>query len=463
MLDRFHNYAVDLPTLHYDQVNVFKKFRKKNVRRLAVRCGRRWGKTELGKVLASDDVINGYPVGWFAPDYRIMAEAYNEIMTGLMPIKKSSSKTEGIMRFITGGRIDFWTLENERAGRSRMYKTVIIDEGAFTKPNMMSIWEQSIEPTLLDLRGKVIVLSNTNGISEDNFLYRICEDARLADEQEPGSAGKQYGFREYHAPSFNNPHVPRRLPGESKADHQKRRDAEFADLKSKKHPLVFKQEYLADFIDWSGIAFFGRESLLVNDQPIPYPTLIDAVYATIDTAVKTGSDNDGTGVVYWGICKQVPTPYPLLVLDWDIRKIEGALLESWLPTVFQNLEQLARATGARHGSLGAWIEDKGSGSILLQQAARRNWKAHPIATTLTAVGKDERAMSVSGYVYQGKVKITTPAYNKVTIYNDTSRNHFMSQVMGFRIGDKDAAKRADDLLDCFTYGISIGLGDSEGH
>lgn len=439
-------------------------FRKKRIRRLAVRCGRRWGKTELGKVIAADDVIHGYPVGWFAPDYRIMAEAYNEILTTLSPIKQTSSKTEGIMRFITGGRIDFWTLENERAGRSRMYKTVIIDEGAFTKSNMMTIWEQSIEPTLLDLSGKVIVLSNTNGISDDNFLHQICKDAQDADEIEPGSAGKKYGFREYHAPSMNNPFVPRRLPGESKESHRARRDAEFEDLKAKKHPLVFKQEYLADFIDWSGVAFFGRPELLVNDGPIRYPNLCDAVFATVDTAVKTGSKNDGTGVIYWALSTKVPTPYPLVVLDWDITKIEGALLEAWLPTVAQNLEKLARLTGARNGSIGMWIEDKSSGSILLQQAARRpQLNAHAIDTTLTAVGKDERAMSVSGYVHQGLVKIADVAYNKVTIYNEASRNHFMTQVMGFRIGDKDAAKRADDLLDCFTYGISIGLGDNQGY
>jgi hypothetical protein len=48
------------------------------------------------------------------------------------------------------------------------------------------------------------------------------------------------------------------------------------------------------------------------------------------------------------------------------------------PGVFERLEQLARLCGARHGALGAFIEDKNSGTILLQQAARRNWTAHPI-------------------------------------------------------------------------------------
>jgi hypothetical protein len=47
------------------------------------------------------------------------------------------------------------------------------------------------------------------------------------------------------------------------------------------------------------------------------------------------------------------------------------------------------------------------------------------------------------------------------IYKGSSRNHLVMQVTGFRIGAKDAG-RADDLLDCAMYSISLALGDSEG-
>ena len=80
---------------------------------------------------------------------------------------------------------------------------------------------------------------------------------------------------------------------------------------------------------------------------------------------------------------------------------------------------------------------------------------------LTSVGKDERAISVSGYVYRNRVKIARLAYDKVTTYKGTSRNHLLGQVVGFRVGDKDAS-REDDLLDGFTYGVAIALGNEEG-
>ena len=154
-------------------------------------------------------------------------------------------------------------------------------------------------------------------------------------------------------------------------------------------------------------------------------------------------------------------PIPLVILDWDIDQIEGAVLESWLPSVFSRLERLARLCGARMGSIGAFIEDKSAGTILLQQALRRGMPAQPIDSKLTAVGKDERAMSVSGYVHRGRVKYSAPAFHKTTTYKGHSRNHLLDQVESFRIGAKDS-KREDDLLDAFCYGIAMALGNREG-
>jgi hypothetical protein len=145
--------------------------------------------------------------------------------------------------------------------------------------------------------------------------------------------------------------------------------------------------------------------------------------------------------------------------DWDIVQIESALLETWLPTVFRTIEEFARLCGARFGSTGAFIEDKNSGTILVQQAQRRDMHARSIESNLTAMGKDERAISVSGYVHRGMVKYTDGAFSKVVVYKWHSRNHLVDQIENFRIDDK-MSKREDDLLDTFCYGVA--LGNSEG-
>jgi hypothetical protein len=113
------------------------------------------------------------------------------------------------------------------------------------------------------------------------------------------------------------------------------------------------------------------------------------------------------------------------------------------------------------GSKGCFIEDKGSGIILLQQARRRNLLAAELPQKLTQLGKSERAINASGYVFRGQVKVLETAYNRIISYKQVSKNHMLGQVLGFRVGDVE--DRPDDLLDCFTYGVAISLGNFEGY
>ena len=84
----------------------------------------------------------------------------------------------------------------------RGYRHMVIDEAVFAKNSdsmaagsMMEIWERSIKPTLYDYGGKALVCSNAAGKNLDNFFYRICTEL-------------QYGFREYHATTMDNPLLP---------------------------------------------------------------------------------------------------------------------------------------------------------------------------------------------------------------------------------------------------------------
>lgn len=425
--------VINLPTLHSGQVKAF-KLRDKNripARFKAIRCGRRWGKTALGATIAADGAAKGQLIGYFTPAYKYQAEIYTELVEMLAPIVTQSSKMDGVIRTRSKGRVDFWTLENEDAGRSRKYHHVIIDEAAFTKPNMRQIWERSIQPTLLDYCGKVTILSNTNGIDPDNFMWQICNDPKL-------------GFTDFNAPTSSNPLMSR---------------AELDRLKANVPPLVWKQEYLAEFVDWSGVQFFSLDAMLVDDRPVEYPKICSGVFAVMDSATKTGKENDGTGVIYCALSRH-GLGHPLVILDYELRQIEGALLETWIPSVFERCEMLAKECGAQHGSIGVWIEDKNSGMVLLQQGEARGWPTHAIDSKLTSLGKSERAISISGYVYQKQVKLARVAFERIVNYKGTDRNHLLSQVLGFTIGSKDQIE--DDLLDCFSYAVAIALGNSDG-
>ncbi|CDY79467.1 FIG01048479: hypothetical protein [Caballeronia glathei] len=419
-----------LPTLHAGQVDIYKNRTRLN----AVRCGRRWGKTKQMVTMGGDAAAKGRKVGLFTPEHKQLLEPYDELLDILQPIKRRASKNEGTIRTKTGGIVDFWQLDdNELAGRGREYDLVMIDEAAFTKNGqMMKIWEKSIKPTLLTRRGSVWVFSTPNGVDSENFFYRVCNDEKL-------------GFAQFHAPTSSNPYVP---PDELEKE------------RLNNHPLVWQQEFEAKFVDWSGVAFFEYDKLTVDGKGVPYPEHCDGVFAIIDSAMKDGSGNDGTAVVYCALSKHVG--HPLIILDWDIVQINSDLLVTWLPNVFTQLEHYAKLTKARAGSLGAFIEDKSSGITLNQHSSRVGWPAQPINGDITSIGKDGRAVACSGSVYRGEVKFSAHALDKVVEYKGQTKNHLVSQVVGYRIGDKDAHKRADDLADGFMYGVIIGLGGPDG-
>jgi hypothetical protein len=423
---------INLPTLHQKQAEIYRDRARFN----AVRCGRRWGKTKMMVTIAGDAAVKRRKVGLFAPEHKQLHEPYGELMSILAPARESSSQTKGVIRTITSGVIDFWTLnDNELAGRGREYDELMIDEAAFTKNNqMMGIWERSLKPTLLTRPdSRVWVFSTPNGDDAENFFWRCCNDQKME-------------FKEHYAPTSTSPYVP---------------PAELENERKKNHPLIFRQEYLAEFVDLSGEAFFQIEWMLNAGQPVEYPRICDRVFAVIDTAVKSGKEHDATAVSYWA--KSNHLGHPLVCLDWDVISIDGALLETWIPNVFRRLQELARECGARYGSAGAYIEDAQSGSILLQQCIARNMPATALPSELTAAGKDARAINISGIVYRGDVKLSAKAFNtNDKVFKGVARNHLVSQIAGFRIGDKSAATRSDDLFDTFCYAVAIALGNSEG-
>jgi hypothetical protein len=299
---------------------------------------------------------------------------------------------------------------------------------------MFDIWERAIEPTLLQYSGSAVIASNAKDDDPENFLWRLCNEP-------------ERGFSQSHATVYDNPLLP--------VDEIER-------LRATKHPLIWSCEYLAEFVNFAGEAFFRQEWLLVDGQPVPAPTRCDQVFCVIDCAAKTGQQHDSTACIWIARDRAALTPYHTWILDWDIAQIEGASLIDWLPGIFRRGEELARLSGARMGFRGAWIEDASAGQVLLQQARNRRMPVEPLPSGIVALGKDVRALGVSGYVAQGRIKITRPAFDKTSTLKGASRNHLLSQIAGFRVGDKDAAKRSDDLLDCFVYSLALSEGNTEG-
>ncbi len=150
--------TLTLPKPHPGQAQIINEANRYN----AVDCGRRFGKTMLGINRVADPTVLKYPVGWFAPSYKLMIEVWREAVRILEPITTRRNASDRRIELVTGGVLEFWSLDNPDAGRGRRYKRIIVDEAALVK-NLMDIWQLSLRSTLVDFGGDAFFLSTPKG------------------------------------------------------------------------------------------------------------------------------------------------------------------------------------------------------------------------------------------------------------------------------------------------------------
>jgi hypothetical protein len=275
---------------------------------------------------------------------------------------------------------------------------------------------------LADTRGAAIAASTPSGVAEDNWFWRICNEP-------------SYGFAEFVAPTIANPFIPR---------------DEIEALRQVHNPLVFSQEFEAQFVNLAGVGLFDVSKMLDHGNPWGMPNQFDIVYAALDSGVRGGQEHDASAVVYVGL-KATFAPLGLYVLDWEAVEVGAGDIELWFAGVGRKLAEYAKH--ARMGSRGVHIERAGLGEMLLAKAGSLGVLAEEIKSEHVARGKDLRALAVEGIINSGRVKLTAPACDRTSKLKGVSRNHLLSQVAGFRIADKDAWKRSDDLVDALVYAV----------
>ena len=101
-----------------------------------------------------------------------------------------------------------------------------------------------------------------------------------------------------------------------------------------------------------------------------------------------------------------------------------------------------------------YVEDAASGPILIEKYPQI---VEPLPHQWTAEGKDLRAYAVQSFFNGGRVRIAEDCYRKTVSFKGVTINHLWTQLNSFVLGDKEASKRADDLLDASVYAASIAF------
>src|SRR5678815_5162222 len=134
-------FQIRMDELHPGQQKVLSERRRFNT----LKCGRRWGKTKLSEelLLSPDDetngALNGYPVAYFAPTYKMLMDVWRSMIEIVYPITESKNEQEKRIELLGGGVIDFWSLEDPNSVRGRKYKRAVLDECEVVR-NLKDAW-----------------------------------------------------------------------------------------------------------------------------------------------------------------------------------------------------------------------------------------------------------------------------------------------------------------------------------
>jgi hypothetical protein len=239
-----------VPAPHPGQVPIYRC----KSRFISARCGRRFGKSKFIPVKRLDVMLNGGPVAYFAPTYKMLKHFWRETKSLLAPVTKHVSTQDHRLEFIGGGSYDMWSLDNPDAARGQKYAAGDCDEAAMIV-DLEEAWNAVIRPTLTDYEGAFGFWSTPKGL---NYFHTLC--SRGADPMFKD-------WTEFHFPTAANPYINPDEIGQARLELPE---------------MVFKQEYLAEFIQGEGAVFRNIKACLHTKTHTPEKHKGHSLVAGID-------------------------------------------------------------------------------------------------------------------------------------------------------------------------------------
>lgn len=183
--------TVALKRLHPAQEEIIRTAKRFNI----LKCGRRFGKTVLAEEIAVQCALDGFPAGYWTPTYKDLYEVWNTLKTTLYDVIKRKDEQVKQIELITGGKIDFWSLDDPDSGRGRKYKVAIIDE-AEKSSKLEQAWQGAIRPTLTDYGGSAWILSSPK--FGRTYFKKLFEEAEKSEH-----------WQTWRYTTYDNPTIPK--------------------------------------------------------------------------------------------------------------------------------------------------------------------------------------------------------------------------------------------------------------
>ena len=251
-----------------------------------MRCGRRFGKTNVARIEIVKGVLRGELWGYFSPSYKNLGELWRATANTLAPVKKHKNETEKRFESVTGGLFECWSLDGINVMRGRPYHGIIIDEAAFVK-QLSNAWEKSIMPMLADYKGRAIFQSSPNGY---DYFYTLCM---------LGMDELNTDWAHFHYTTLDNPYIA----------------PEEVELARKTLPQrAFLQEYMAEFVEDAGGVFRNVSEVHTGAILKPYT-------GKFVIGVDWGRSNDFTVLSVWDTDKAIEVDIDRFnQISWELQR-----------------------------------------------------------------------------------------------------------------------------------------------
>lgn len=204
-------------TPHVNQRLIHNSINREPYKYYSLRIGRQFGKSMLAQNQAVDWICNSQWSGaWVSPTYKQakkVSDEMNDAYNGLFQYNRS----ELTLKAPNGCQIQFFSSERYDNIRGFTFDFLIIDEAAHQQEEA---WTEVLRATVLVRGKKVLFISTPKG---RNWFYNITQ-----------MDGVNSAYKSFHLTSYDNPHID---PAEIDGARQQLPDH------------VFRQEYLAEFID----------------------------------------------------------------------------------------------------------------------------------------------------------------------------------------------------------------------
>jgi hypothetical protein len=250
-----------MPSLHAGQRRVAgdpSRFR-------VLACGRRkrWGKTRLGSALCIATAVDGGRAWWVAPSYPMSTVGWRLLHRLAVQIPGAEIRRgDRVINLPTGGEIRVRSADKPDSLRGEGLDFVVLDECAFMHEDA---WSEALRPALSDRQGRAMFISTPKG---RNWFWHNFQ--RGIDEHNDE-------WMAWSFPTSDNPYIP---------------DTEIEAARAGMPDRVFRQEYLAEFMDDAGGVFRGVMAA-ATAQPADPP-------ASCVFGVDWGKHNDFTVITVMG-------------------------------------------------------------------------------------------------------------------------------------------------------------------